>query len=423
MKTVVVGAGVIGVTTAYFLARAGHEVTVVESRPGSGLETSFANAGEISPGYASPWAAPGVPWKVPGWLMMRHAPLILSRPWETETAAWLLSTLRNCTPGRYAANKSRMVRLAEYSRDVLRALRADTGIRYDNQALGTLQLFRTQGQMDAAGQDIAVLEQYGVPFQLLDRKGCELAEPGLARSASAVVGGLRLPDDETGDCFIFTQEMTRLAEKLGVQFLFDTRVEACVLDQGRIRRVRTTAGHIETEACVVAAGNGSRRLLQGFGLDMPVVPVKGYSLTLPVVDPADAPVSTILDETYKVAITRLGDRIRIGGLAEIAGYDWTVNRKRARTLWHAFGTLFDDRRSEADAALWAGLRPMTPDGTPVVGGTGIPNLFVNSGHGTLGWTMACGSAKLLSDLISATLPDIDHLDLSLARYQRGTKTE
>lgn len=195
MKTAVLGAGVIGVTTAYFLARAGHEVTVVESRSGPGLETSFANAGEISPGYASPWAAPGVPAKIPGWLLMRHAPLILSRPFERETAAWLLSTLRNCTPARYALNKSRMVRLANYSRDVLRQLRADTGIRYDNKALGTLQLFRTQKQMDAAAQDIAVLEQYEVPFELLDRKGCELAEPGLVRSRATVVGGLRLPED------------------------------------------------------------------------------------------------------------------------------------------------------------------------------------------------------------------------------------
>lgn len=420
MKTAVLGAGVIGVTTAYFLARAGHEVTVVESRSGPGLETSFANAGEISPGYASPWAAPGVPAKIPGWLLMRHAPLILSRPFERETAAWLLSTLRNCTPARYALNKSRMVRLANYSRDVLRQLRADTGIRYDNQALGTLQLFRTQKQMDAAAQDVAVLEQYGVPFEVLDRKGCELAEPGLVRSRATVIGGLRLPDDETGDCFIFTREMTRMAEDLGVQFLFDTRVDACVLNQGQVRRVRTTAGDVETDACVIAAGNGSRRLLKGLGLDMPVVPVKGYSLTLPVINPSDTPVSTILDETYKVAITRLGNRIRIGGLAEIAGYDPSLNPTRARTLWHAFSTLFSDGRNAGDAELWAGLRPMTPDGTPVVGATAIPNLFVNSGHGTLGWTMACGSAKLISDLVSATLPEIDCIDLSLMRYQPRT---
>lgn len=417
MKTAVLGAGVIGVTTAYFLAKAGHEVTVVESRSGPGLETSFANAGEISPGYASPWAAPGVPAKVPGWLLMRHAPLILSRPFETETATWLLSTLRNCTPGRYAINKSRMVRLANYSRDVLRQLRADTGVQYDNRALGTLQLFRTQQQMDAAGKDIAVLKQYGVPFEILDRKGCELAEPGLGRFGAGFVGGLRLPDDETGDCFIFTREITRLAQDLGVRFLFDTRVEACVVEQGAVRRVRTSGGDIETDACVIAAGNGSRKLLQGLGLDMPVVPVKGYSLTLPVIDPGDAPVSTILDETYKVAITRLGDRIRIGGLAEIAGYDAALNPDRARTLWHAFSTLFNDGRKAGEAELWAGLRPMTPDGTPVVGAAGLPNLYVNSGHGTLGWTMACGSAKLVSDLVSGTAPAIDYADLSLARYR------
>ncbi|WP_417232281.1 D-amino acid dehydrogenase [Brevundimonas sp.] len=416
MKVVVLGAGVIGVTTAYFLAKVGHEVTVIESREAPGLETSYANAGEISPGYASPWAAPGVPLKAARWLLMRHAPLIISRPFERDTLTWLFSTLMNCTSSRYAINKARMVRLASYSRDVLQQLRQDTGIRYDERALGTLQLFRTQAQLDAAESDIAVLREYGIPFELLDRQACELAEPGLARSPVEIAGGLRLPDDETGDCFIFTQALAGLAEALGVQFRFNTRVEGLELEEQAVRRVMTTHGAVVADAFVVAAGNGSRQLVRQVGLDMPVVPVKGYSLTIPIRDLQHAPVSTVLDETYKVAITRLGDRIRIGGLAEIAGYDQSLKSGRARTLLHSFSTLFPEVGHMGEGAFWSGLRPMTPDSTPVVGETAIRNLYINTGHGTLGWTMACGSARLLSDLISDRQPDIAFADLSLARY-------
>ncbi|WP_339933207.1 D-amino acid dehydrogenase [uncultured Brevundimonas sp.] len=416
MKVVVLGAGVIGVTTAYFLAKAGHEVTVIESREAPGLETSYANAGEISPGYASPWAAPGVPAKAARWLLMRHAPLIVSRPFERDTAAWLFSTLMNCTPARYAINKARMVRLASYSRDVLQQLRQDTAIHYDERALGTLQLFRTQAQLDAADSDIAVLREYDIPFELLDRKACELAEPGLAQSPVEIAGGLRLPDDETGDCFMFTQALARLAETLGVQFRFNTRVDALELEGHAVRRIMTNHDPVVADAFVVAAGHGSRQLVRQVGLDLPVVPVKGYSLTVPISDPQRAPVSTVLDETYKVAITRLGDRIRIGGLAEIAGYDQSLNPGRARTLLHSFSSLFPDAGHVGEGAFWTGLRPMTPDSTPIVGGTAIDNLYVNTGHGTLGWTMACGSAKLLSDLVSNTDPDIAFADLSLARY-------
>ncbi len=419
MRVAVLGAGVIGVTAAYYLAEAGHEVTVLERRSGPGLETSFANAGEISPGYASPWAAPGVPMKALRWLLMRHAPLILTRPFDKAAMIWLAQTLRNCDAGRYAVNKARMVRLAEYSRDLLRDLRARTGIAYDERTQGTLQLFRTQAQVDATAKDIEVLRQSGVAFEVLDRAGCLAAEPGLAHAASPIAGGLRLPQDETGDCYLFTQALTAMARDLGVDFRFDVEVRGLEHDGARVTGLRTAQGRVEADAYVVATANMSPALLKPLGVRLPVLPIKGYSLTAPIVDEGRAPVSTVLDETYKIAITRLGDRIRVGGMAEVAGFDLSLSAAREATLAHSLETLFPGAGDLGRASFWAGLRPMTPDSTPIVGGTPLPNLFTSTGHGTLGWTMACGSGKLIADLVSGRTPDIEAEDLSVRRYGRG----
>ena len=244
MKVLVLGGGVIGVTTAYYLAKAGHEVTVVDRQPAPGLETSFANAGEVSPGYASPWAGPGVPLKAIKWLLMKHGPLVVRPRLDPAMWLWLVKLLRNCTSARYAVNKSRMIPLAEYSRDCLRALRADIGIQYDERSQGTLQLFRTQAQLDGTASDIAVLEQYGVPFELLDRDGCIGAEPALAAAKPDIVGGLRLPQDETGDCHMFTQALAVHAEKLGVQFRLGTTIEDLMADGSRISGIATSAGEL-----------------------------------------------------------------------------------------------------------------------------------------------------------------------------------
>ncbi len=416
MKVAVLGAGVVGVTSAYYLAKAGHEVRVIDRQPAAALETSYANAGEISPGYASPWAAPGIPAKAVKWLLMDHPPLILRPKFDPAMIGWLMAMLRNCTPARYALNKARMVRLAEYSRDRLIDLRAATGIRYDERMRGTLQLFRTQHQFDGVAKDIEVLRAGGVPFEVLDRAGCIAAEPGLANARDTLVGGLRLPNDETGDCFLFTTALARLAADLGVDFQYDTAINGLRTEAGRISAVATSRGEVAADAYLVALGSYSPLLVKPLGLRLPVYPVKGYSITAPIADAERAPVSTLLDESYKIAITRLGDRIRVGGMAEISGYTNDLHPERRRTLEHSLGSLFPGAGTPREATFWSGLRPMTPDGTPVIGATKIDNLFLNTGHGTLGWTMACGSGQVIADLIGGAAPAIDTRDLSISRY-------
>ena len=419
MKIAILGSGVIGTTTAWYLCQAGHEVVVVDRQPAAAMETSFANAGEISPGYASPWAAPGIPLKAIRWLLMRHAPLVLRPQLDAAMLSWLFAMLRNCTGKRYAINKARMVRLAEFSRDRLIELRSQTGIQYDQQSLGTLQLFRTQAQLDGTAKDIEVLRQYGIPFELLDGPGCIAAEPGLAAARTPIAGGLRLPNDETGDCFKFTTALAELAQRAGVAFRVDENIERIEASGDRVDGIVTGSGVVTADAYVVALGSHSARLVRPIGLNLPVYPVKGYSMTIDVTDAALAPRSTLLDESYKVAITRLGDRIRVGGMAEISGYDLALPASRRRTLEHSVESLFPDAGAVAGGTFWAGLRPMTPDSTPVLGRTGFNNLYLNTGHGTLGWTMACGSAHLLSDIISGKRPAIEVDDLGISRYTRS----
>ncbi|WP_404480359.1 D-amino acid dehydrogenase [Novosphingobium sp. BL-52-GroH] len=424
MKIAILGSGVIGVTSAWYLAQAGHEVVVVDRQSGPALETSFANAGEISPGYASPWAAPGIPMKALRWLMMKHAPLVL-RPHagladHGAMLRWLVAMLGNCNARDYAINKGRMVRLAEFSRDRLIELRGETGIRYDERSQGTLQLFREQKQLDNIGKDIAVLRADGVPFEVLDRAGCIAAEPGLAGSAASIVGGLRLPHDETGDCFKFTNALAQMAATRGVRFLHGTSITRLASEGGRITHVETEAdgrvGRVVADAYLVALGSYSPQLVAPLGIRLPVYPVKGYSITVPIVEEARAPVSTLLDESYKVAITRLGDRIRVGGMAEISGFTTDLPPARRATLEHSAGSLFPGAGDMAAASFWCGLRPMTPDSTPVIGPTKVPNLYLNTGHGTLGWTMACGSAHVIADIIGGRAPAIEAADLAISRY-------
>ncbi|MBX6369779.1 MAG: D-amino acid dehydrogenase [Rhodospirillales bacterium] len=417
MKVIVLGSGVVGVTTAYYLVKGGRDVTVVDRQPGPALETSYANAGEVSPGYASPWAGPGVPIKAIKWLLMKHGPLVIRPRLDPRMWIWLAQMLRNCTSARYAVNKARMVRLAEYSRDCLRALRSETGISYDERSRGTLQLFRSAKQLDAIEGDIVVLKRFGVPFELLDKTGCVAAEPALAAVRDKIAGGLRLPGDETGDCHMFTQSLARLAADLGVRFLYNTTIDRLSVEAGRISNVATSAGPLTADAYVVALGSYSPLLLRPLGIAAPIYPVKGYSITLPITKPEAAPVSTVMDETYKIAITRLGDRIRVGGTAELGGYNDRLYASRRATLEHSVRDLFPHGGDLAKATFWTGLRPMTPDGPPVIGPTPIPNLYLNTGHGTLGWTMACGSGRLLADLLSGRRPEIEARDLAISRYR------
>ena len=420
MRVIVLGSGVVGVTTAYYLAKAGHDVTVIDRQSGPALETSFANAGQISPGYASPWAAPGIPLKAFKWLFQRHAPLAIQPDGSLFQLQWMWEMYKNCDAGRYAVNKERMVRLAEYSRDCIGALRAETGISYEGRQQGTLQLFRTQAQFDGAAKDIEVLKQAGVAFDLLGRDQLAQAEPALGNVRDKLVGGLRLPNDETGDCQLFTTRLAQMARELGVRFQFDTAIERLDIANGQITGVQTDKGRVTADRYVLALGSYSRLLLKD-QFRVPVYPLKGYSITVPIVDAAKAPVSTILDETYKIAVTRFDDRIRVGGMAEIAGYSKVLNPRRRETLELVVNDLFPGGGDVARATFWTGLRPMTPDSTPIVGATPLKNLFLNTGHGTLGWTMACGSASVIADLVSGKVPAIHADDLAVFRYA-GTRT-
>ena len=417
MKVIVLGAGVIGTTTAYQLAKAGHEVVVVDRQTGPALETSFANAGEVSFGYCSPWAAPGIPRKALKWIFMEHAPLILRPKLDRAMLSWMFKMLSNCTSERYAINKSRMLRLSDYSRICLADVRDETGIDYDARMQGTLQLFRTQQQLDASAKDVKALAADGIPYEVLDPEGCIRVEPALAHVREKIVGGLLTPKDETGDCFKFTNLLAAKAEALGVRFAYGTTIKRLDVEGGKVRGVVTDRETLRSDAVVVALGSYSPLIVKDHGIDLPVYPVKGYSLTIPIKDASRAPESTIMDETYKIAITRLGDRIRVGGMAEISGYTNDLGAPRRRTLEHSVTDLFPGG-DITKASFWSGLRPMTPDGTPVIGATKISGLYLNTGHGTLGWTMSCGSARVISDLVSGKTPDIDATDLAYARYAR-----
>ena len=422
MKVLVLGSGVIGVSSAYYLAKKGFDVTVIDRQPAVGLETSFANAGQISPGYSAPWAAPGVPMKALKWLFQRHAPLALKADFTLWQLEWTLKLLRNCTAKRYDINKERMVRLAEYSRDCIIDLRANTGIAYEGRTQGTLQVFRTQKQLDAEAKDIAVLSRLGVPFEHLDPDGCARVEPALALVKDNLLGGLRLPHDETGDCQLFTQNLALEAKNLGVTFRQDVKIERLLIENSKLSgvEINTDAGLeiLQADQYIVALGSYSRQLLQGLGINIPVYPVKGYSLTVPVTDIYAAPISTVMDETYKVAITRFNTRIRVGGMAELAGFDLSLNLRRRETLEMVLNGLFPNGGDTSKGQFWTGLRPMTPDGTPIIGQASelYNNVWLNTGHGTLGWTMACGSAQVLADLLAGQKPAIQSDDLALSRY-------
>ena len=416
MRVIVLGAGVIGVTTAYYLARQGAEVVVIDRQRGPGMETSFANAGELSYGMSSPWAAPGIPMKALKWLFMRHRPLFIWPLISPTMWKWCLQLLMNCNETSYALNKSRMVRVSNYSRDALTELMEEVTIDFDQRDQGTLQLFRTQKQVKAAKADQAVLDQFNSPYEVLDRDGCIAAEPGLRHVADKFVGGLRLMADRTGDCRAFTQALSEKAAELGVEFHYNVVINRFVSEQGKIIGVETEQGLETADRYVCALGPYAPILLKTVGIRLPIYPIKGYSITLPVTDSDAAPQSTIMDETHKVAITRLGDRIRVAGQAEIIGYNKRLGGHATDSVRHVVSDLFPKGGDVSKAEGWTGLRPMTPDGTPVIGPTRYDNLFLNTGHGTLGWTMSCGSARAVADLVMDKKPEIDMDGLTAARF-------
>jgi len=419
MRIIVLGAGIVGVTTAYYLHERGHEVTVVERRAQVAAETSVGNAGHVCPSYATPWAAPGMPgkslkWTLQSWLgieaALRFTPRLDRHQWR-----WLQRFLAQCTPERYAVNKARMGRLARYSHTQLKQIRERLDIRYEQTTGGNLQLFRSQEGVDNAGLSTRVLAEAGVPFELLDADGCVAFDPGLHAARGELKGGLLLPMDETGNCPLFARALADWLQAQGVQFRLSTTVDAIDVAGGAIAGVRTSAGVLRADAYVVACASASVPMLRPLGLDLPIYPVKGYAITVPVSDPGSAPRSGVMDEYYKVAITRMGDHIRAAGTAEIGSWDTRVTPRDCATALKSLKNLYPQGADLARVEYWAGLRPMTPDGAPLIGATRYANLWLNAGHGSNGWTTACGASRILADRIGGERTEIESDDLGPLR--------
>jgi len=421
MKVLVLGGGVIGTTSAYFLAKQGHDVTVVERQANVALEASHANAGQVSYAYSSPWAAPGIPLKAIKWLLSKHSPLVINPMMSAETLKFAYRMLKNCNHKSYNINKGRMLRISNYAKDCLSEIERDTNIEYEQRKKGFLQILRTDKQVADTKKDIAVLEQFGTEYKVLDVEGCLAAEPGLKHVKDKIAGGLQFEGDATGNCFKFTNELQQKCLELGVKFEFNVTVESLLIDNGKISAVKTNKGEMIAANFVVAMGSYSAQLLRPIGIDIPVYPVKGYSITLPILSDEDAQQSTVMDETYKVAITRLGNSVRAAGTAELTGYNLSLREKSRATVRHSVESLFPFAADMSDDQFWTGLRPMTPDGTPVIGKTPFTNLFINTGHGTLGWTMSTGSGKLIADIVSGNETAISLDGLEMSRYPYANK--
>ncbi|EJF89348.1 D-amino acid dehydrogenase [Bartonella tamiae] len=418
MKILILGSGVIGVTSAWYLNKAGHDVTVLDRQTGPALETSFANAGQVSFGYTTPWASPGLVIKALKWMMRPNSPLIIRPQANFRQISWLLSMLTNCNTQCYKDNKALMVRLSDYSAHCLKALREETHIPYDEGMKGTIQLFRDQAQFEAAHKDVEVLKADGIEFQMLNAQQCVEEEPGLFSLKKQITGGLQTPKDETGDCKIFTDKLAKMAQDKGVKFRYNVTIKKLHYAAQKISGVETSSGFETADAYLVCMGSFTPFLLSNVGLHAPIYPVKGYSITVPVTNAEHAPVSTVIDDSYKVAVTRLGDRIRVGGMAEVSDYKIKLSKQRMKTLQEALKMMFPkgyDQNYQPE--LWSGLRPVTPDSVPILGKTLFPNLYINSGHGTLGWTMSTGSAHFIADMISGKKTEIDPSGLDIQRYQ------
>lgn len=417
MKVIVLGAGVVGVATAYYLARSGHEVVVIDRRDGVALETSFANGGQISANHTTPWATPGTPRKALRWIGRTDAPLLFHLRFDPALFSWLARFLGNCTTERMRANIRRAMRLALYSRRELIRLREREHLEYDQVTRGILHVFRSKADFDEALPQVELMNRMGCFRHVIDVEESVAIEPALAKVAGSLVGGIYSPDDESGDAYKFTRALAEICKSLGTTFRFATQVHGLAVEAGRIAGVETGAGRLEADAYVVCAGSYSPLLLKPIGIRLPVYPAKGYSVTIPVGgDDSGAPVVSLIDDEVKMVYSRLGNRLRAAGTAEFAGYDDSVNEARARFLLAKTMSLFPECGDPAQAEFWAGLRPSTPDGSPAIGRTRYPNLFLNTGHGTLGWTMACGSGRVVADIVSGLEPEMDVDELSIARF-------
>jgi D-amino-acid dehydrogenase len=414
MHVIVIGGGIIGVTSAYYLRQQGHEVTLIERRGGVAQETSFGNAGIIAPGYVTPWASPGMPRKVLSYLFKAEAPVLFRPNANPALWRWLARWFSQCNLASFRINRGRMQRLALYSRDQLHALRDSLSIEYER-GQGYLQLFRSERDLAMSGPARAMLDESGVRYELLDPQQVRSREPGLS-SATPLAAGLFLPEDESGNCPMFARRLRQIAEQDGVRFAFGHPVERILFDSGRTSGVLVNDRKLSADTVLVAAACDSVALLRQCGIRVPIYPVKGYSATVSLDSGAIGPQHALMDEAYKTAITPFGNRVRVAGTAEIGDSQLTLRDAALRTLIRVASDWFPGAARYNEAQFWVGARPMLPDGPPLLGATSRPGLFLNAGHGSTGWAMACGSAKLVADLISGHEPEISLEGLTLARY-------
>ena len=423
MRVLILGSGIIGTTSAYYLAKQGHDVTVIDRQNSVALETSHANAGQLSYSFSSPWAAPGLPLSLIKWMFSKYPPLIVNPNLNSETVKFLYQMLKNCNSKSYEINKSRMVRVSNFSKKCLLELEKDEDIFYEQRKQGSLLLFKSAKQIENIKKDLSLLEKLNIQYELLDLNGCIQAEPGLHHVKSEFTSGLRFANDCTGNCYLFTNQLYKKCLEMGVKFEFNTQIEDIQIEKERISSIKTNRGEFDSDSYVVALGSYSSKILSKVGINIPVYPVKGYSITLPVLNNEDAPQSTIIDDTFKIGITRLGNNIRVAGTAHLTGYNLELREKSLSLLKYGLNRLFPYATEECDdMKFWAGLRPNTPDGPPIIGSTPYSNLYLNTGHGTLGWTMSLGSGKLLADIISGIEPEISSEGIDMSRFNYANKT-
>lgn len=408
MRVVVLGAGLIGVSSAWHLAQDGHEVTVVDRQPEAARETSFANGGQISTSHAEPWANPETPLKALRWLGREESPLLWRLRADAAQWAWGFRFLMECLPGRTRANTIAILRLALYSRALLKELRPALGLEYDQRQQGILHLYTDAAEFEHAIPQAALMQDYGCDRQVRSAEECLAIEPALRQSTVPVVGGTYTADDESGDARKFAQALARRATAHGVAFRLSATVQQLLVQGGRVSGVSLASGEVLTaDAYVLALGSYTPLLLKPLGIGLPVYPAKGYSVTIPVAADSLAPSVSLTDDGHKIVFSRLGERLRVAGTAEFTGYDTSINQARCEAIVRRTFALFPRAGRRDQIEYWAGLRPATPGNVPLIGATRYGNLYVNTGHGTLGWTMACGSGRLLADLVGGKPPDLD----------------
>ena len=407
MKVIVLGAGLIGVASAWYLQRAGHQVTVIERQSGAGLETSFANGGQISVSHAEPWANPQVLPKVLKWLGREDAPLLFRLRWDPALFCWGLRFVAECTPARARETIRAIVAMALYSRRCLGELRAETGIFYDQLQRGILHFYTDQREFAAANHAAALMREFGCDRNAVSADECVRIEPALSAVRDRLVGGDYTRDDESGDAHRFTQALAALAADQGVDFRYATTVDRLVVTGGRLTGVVANGAPVSADACVAACGSWTGRLLAPLGIRLPLYPAKGYSATVPLAGDSVAPTVSLTDDGYKIVFSRLGQRLRIAGTAEFNGFNTELNPVRCAALMRRAGELFPDLRPAGAPEFWCGLRPATPSNVPLIGRSPVAGLWLATGHGTLGWTMACGTGAAVADLISGRPPEPD----------------